>query len=40
MEKYIPNFKQTVQVGIALLIIMAILRYAPIPENVKNMFRL
>jgi len=40
MEAYIPNFKFTVKVAVAILIIMVILKYAPIPENVKSMFRL
>jgi len=40
MEKYIPSLKFTVKVAIAVLIIMVILKYAPVPENVKNMFRL
>lgn len=39
METYIPSLKFGVKVAIAILIVVAILRYAPIPENIKQMFR-
>ena len=36
---YIPNKKQIVQVAVSLLIVFALLKYLPVPENVRALLR-
>ena len=37
---YIPNKKQLGQVAVSLLIVFALLKFLPVPENVRALFRL
>jgi len=36
---YIPNKKQIGQVAVSLLIVFALLKFLPVPENVRALFR-
>lgn len=40
IQSYIPSVKATVKVGVAIVIIAIVLRYLPISENIKSMFRI
>ena len=35
----LPSKKQVFQVGVAVLILFALLKFLPVPENIRAMFR-
>lgn len=38
-SSYIPSKNQIVRVGVAVLILFALLKFLPVPENLRAMFR-
>lgn len=38
-SSYIPNKKQIGQIAVGLLIVFALLKFLPVPENVRALFR-
>ena len=38
-SSYIPSKNQIVRVGVAVLILFALLKFLPVPDNVRNLFR-
>ena len=40
IQAYIPDVKSGVKIAVALVIIFLILKYLPIPDAVRNLFRL
>jgi len=39
LKKYIPSTESTVKVGVALVILFALIKFLPIPENIRALFR-
>jgi len=39
IKSYIPNVDQTVKIGVALVILFGLMKFLPIPENVRALFR-
>jgi len=39
LKGYIPTINSTVKIAIALVIIFLALKWLPIPENIKQLFR-
>ena len=40
LGKYVPSMDQTIKIAVGLAIIGLLLRYLPIPENIKQLFRI
>ena len=36
---FVPSVNQTVKVAVAIVIIAMVLRYLPIPDNIRQLFR-
>jgi len=37
--KYIPSVDSTIKIAVALVILFGLIKFLPIPENIKAMFR-
>ena len=38
-SSYIPNKNTIIKVGVSVLILFALLKFLPVPENVRSLFR-
>jgi len=40
IKSYIPSVSATVKVAVAMMIVFGLMKFLPIPENIRSMFRI